>query len=217
MGSTSRSRSFRQTVSEMWRERILEGAAQVFAAKGFHRATTKEIARAAGVAEGTIYNYFENKRAILFALVEKVAAQPLKKTLLESPPEDSREFFRLLIQDRHRFFSKYGSMLAPVMAEVFTDPALREELYREIFGPLVDLLERYLQSRVEAGHFRPVSVPTIAHGIIGAVMLNLVLALANLDPRYKGISAEKLANELIEWFLVGLSVDVEKSSGRDNL
>lgn len=217
MDSTSGSRSFRQTVSEMWRERILEGAARVFAAKGFHKATTKEIARAAGVAEGTIYNYFKNKRAILFALVEKIAAQPLKKILLENPPDDPQEFFRLLIQDRHRFFSEYGSMLAPVMAEVFTDPALREELYREIFRPLVDLLERYLQRHAEAGRFRLVSVPVIAHGIIGAVMLNLVLALTGLDPRYKGISAEKLADELIVWFLAGLSTDVEKLSGRDNL
>ncbi len=38
------------------KEQILDAAAQVFAAKGFHRATTKEIAEAADVSEGTIYN-----------------------------------------------------------------------------------------------------------------------------------------------------------------
>ena len=44
------------------RTQILEAAAAVFAEKGFHKATTKEIARVAGISEGTIYNYFAQKR-----------------------------------------------------------------------------------------------------------------------------------------------------------
>jgi AcrR family transcriptional regulator len=46
------------------RERILEAARDVILSKGLVRATTKEIARAAGVSEGTLYNYFANKEAI---------------------------------------------------------------------------------------------------------------------------------------------------------
>jgi TetR/AcrR family fatty acid metabolism transcriptional regulator len=42
------------------REQILGAATRVFADKGFSRATTREVARAAGVSEGTIYNYFED-------------------------------------------------------------------------------------------------------------------------------------------------------------
>jgi AcrR family transcriptional regulator len=42
-------------------EQILDAAARLFATKGFHRTTTREIAEAADVAEGTLYNYFENK------------------------------------------------------------------------------------------------------------------------------------------------------------
>ena len=53
---------FKGQMIEARRTQILMGAAQVFAKKGFHKATTKEIAQAAGVAEGTIYNYFKNKR-----------------------------------------------------------------------------------------------------------------------------------------------------------
>jgi hypothetical protein len=37
----------------------------VFTEKGYHKATTKEIARAASISEGTIYNYFNNKRELL--------------------------------------------------------------------------------------------------------------------------------------------------------
>jgi len=42
------------------RNQILEAAASVFAAKGFHPTTIKDIAKEAGIADGTIYNYFES-------------------------------------------------------------------------------------------------------------------------------------------------------------
>ncbi|MFL7790868.1 MAG: helix-turn-helix domain-containing protein, partial [Anaerolineae bacterium] len=48
----------RQQLIEARRNQILDAAAAVFAEKGFHRTTTKEIASRAGIAEGTIYNYF---------------------------------------------------------------------------------------------------------------------------------------------------------------
>jgi TetR/AcrR family fatty acid metabolism transcriptional regulator len=52
------------------RERILRGAIKVFAQKGFHSCRVSEIARAAGVADGTIYLYFKSKDDILISLFE---------------------------------------------------------------------------------------------------------------------------------------------------
>ncbi len=46
------------------RNQILDAAAKVFAEKGFHPTTIKDIAAEAGIAHGTIYNYFENKTAL---------------------------------------------------------------------------------------------------------------------------------------------------------
>jgi TetR/AcrR family transcriptional regulator, fatty acid metabolism regulator protein len=45
---------------------ILEAAKQVFAAKGFEAASIAEIARTAGVSDGLVYRYFQNKRDLLF-------------------------------------------------------------------------------------------------------------------------------------------------------
>ncbi|RYF06468.1 MAG: TetR/AcrR family transcriptional regulator, partial [Deltaproteobacteria bacterium] len=50
--------------------RILDAALVVFASKGFHDAKISEIARMAGVADGTIYLYFKNKDALLASLFE---------------------------------------------------------------------------------------------------------------------------------------------------
>ena len=52
------------------RVRILDAALKVFATRGFYNAKVSEVAREAGVADGTIYLYFESKDALLIALFE---------------------------------------------------------------------------------------------------------------------------------------------------
>ena len=49
-----------ELVTAARRKQILDAATQVFAEKGFHRATIKDIARVAGIADGTIYTYFDS-------------------------------------------------------------------------------------------------------------------------------------------------------------
>jgi AcrR family transcriptional regulator len=51
------------------RQRILEAAQEHFASQGFQQATTRDIARAAGLGVGTLFNYFPTKEAIALALV----------------------------------------------------------------------------------------------------------------------------------------------------
>src|SRR5277367_4832712 len=52
------------------RERILDAAVRVFAKKGFHATRVIEVAKAAGVADGTIYLYFKSKDQLLVSLFE---------------------------------------------------------------------------------------------------------------------------------------------------
>jgi len=57
------------------RENILEVARQLFASQGFHETTTREIARAAGLATGTMFNYFSSKEAIVGSLASEALAE----------------------------------------------------------------------------------------------------------------------------------------------
>src|SRR5258707_13515438 len=54
------------------RTQILDAATRVFASKGFNRATIRDVAQDAGVADGTIYNYFANKTDLLFGLLDRL-------------------------------------------------------------------------------------------------------------------------------------------------
>jgi len=56
------------------RQKIVEAARQLFAAKGFEASTTRDIAGAAGIANGTLFNYFANKELILASLVAETTA-----------------------------------------------------------------------------------------------------------------------------------------------
>ncbi|MBN2224684.1 MAG: TetR/AcrR family transcriptional regulator [Deltaproteobacteria bacterium] len=56
------------------RERIIAAAERIFAQKGYFETTVAEIARDAQVAEGTIYEYFANKKDLLYAVPENYLA-----------------------------------------------------------------------------------------------------------------------------------------------
>lgn len=61
------------------RQRILEAAQRLFAAQGFEAATTRDIARAAAIAVGTLFNYFPTKESIAECLVNDACAQAAER------------------------------------------------------------------------------------------------------------------------------------------
>jgi AcrR family transcriptional regulator len=90
LGTQERSRA---TVSA-----ILEGAARIFAQRGYTGATTNHIAARAGVSIGTLYQYFPNKEALLVALTERLLDQgeamlqeAVVQTVAQSPSPELRE------------------------------------------------------------------------------------------------------------------------------
>ena len=194
----------KQTVSEMRRSSILDGAETVFCERGYNKATTKMVAKAAGVGEGTIYNYFKNKHQLLLALLEKIVMEPIKRIMLENPPDDPAYFLNLIIENRSLFVRKYGSLLASLLTEISKNPQLMTEFYQKIIKPFSDLLENYLKKQETAGHFRAINPLIISNGIIGAIWLNSAFKESSLDDRYDDISQEKLTEELIDWIIGGL-------------
>ncbi len=82
------------------REKILKAAVRIFAEKGFYNTRIAEIARDAGVADGTIYLYFKNKDDILITVFEESVADILvsfRKKLqdLDNPVDKLKAFIRL--------------------------------------------------------------------------------------------------------------------------
>ena len=73
------------------RQRILEAARQLFATSGFEACTTRQIADAAGIATGTLFNYFATKEAVLASLAAEAVAEAQRDFDVRSSQDDSLE------------------------------------------------------------------------------------------------------------------------------
>ncbi len=195
---------FKEQMVEARRNQILMGAAQVFAEKGYHKATTREIAKIAGVAEGTIYNYFANKRELLVAMIELLGTQSLKSIISNHPPADPKEFIKMILRDRYQLVTERGYLIAPVLAEMFSDMELRQEVYRQVAMPMTAHLEQYIQMNIDSGLFRRVNPVITTRAFIGAIVINFAIKITQMDPRYEAISAEEMIEELASLFLAML-------------
>src|SRR6516225_6333394 len=73
-----RGRGKRSQNKENTKRAILEAALELFAQKGFYRSTTKAISRQAGIAEGTLFNYFETKEDLALYFLEQELAKTIE-------------------------------------------------------------------------------------------------------------------------------------------
>ena len=195
---------FKEQMIEARRTQILMGAARVFAEKGFHKATTKEIARAAGVSEGTIYNYFENKRELLVAMIDAIGMQSVRNIVAGSPPEDPRAYLRAVLKDRYQLAKNFGARLAPIIAEMLTDKEMRDTVYNRIAVPIAAYIEQFIQTNIDRGRFRPVDPVITTRAFVGTVFVSFGLKISGLDAHYDQISEDELIEQLISTLLDGL-------------
>src|SRR5919205_2527287 len=74
------------------REAILRAATEVFARNGYFNAKVADVARAAGVADGTVYLYFKSKEELLHSIFDRGVAAALEEARREiAPLRDARE------------------------------------------------------------------------------------------------------------------------------
>jgi AcrR family transcriptional regulator len=157
-------------------EQIQDAAARLFAMKGFHRTTTREIAEAAEVSEGSIYNYFENKNDLLFSIIGRLAAsRALGAPLAEEGGTDTRQLFLMLFKRMQESFDQHNHMQQAILAEVLTDCDLRQRFYEEVVEPAITSLEEQIQSRISTGTLRPIDARMSAHLLISIWFGYLVL------------------------------------------
>jgi AcrR family transcriptional regulator len=173
----------RRQLVEARRAQIIDAAARVFAEKGFHRATTREIASAAGVSEGTIYNYFDSKADLLIGIMARLAElEQLDVELTQALQGDVKDFMIAISRHRLACVQRGQELLQAVLPEVLVDPELRQRFYRQYVLRIATLMEQYVQARIELGHVRPVDVPLTVRVVQGAFIGLLILRMLGDEP-----------------------------------
>lgn len=173
----------RRQLVQARRAQIIDAAARVFAEKGFHRATTREIASAAGVSEGTIYNYFDSKADLLIGIMACLAElEQLDVELTQALQGDVKDFMIAISRHRLACVQRDQELLQAVLPEVLVDPELRQRFYRQYVLRIATLMEQYVQARIELGHMRPVDAPLAVRVVQGAFIGLLILWILGDEP-----------------------------------
>jgi AcrR family transcriptional regulator len=162
----SNSRRERQAAQRL--EHILGAAAHLFAEQGFHRTTTKDIAQAADVSEGTLYNYFDNKNDLLFSILERLGEYELPTDWKnEELAPDAREFMLQMLHLRRSFVDENSVMLQAIYSEILANKELRQRYNLQMIAPTLTALEQILRQRADLHQIdHDIDIPASARVIV---------------------------------------------------
>jgi AcrR family transcriptional regulator len=147
------------------RKEILEAAAEIFAGKGYDNTTTRDIAEAVDMGESTLYNYFQNKRDILLAIIDSKRIEMDEFLAKIHQVSDRQGLVRLIDQAMVFWFSRIH-FTRTLIGEAWRDPeifAIFQLRLERLFILIKGFLDRYIQ----AGQFRTVQSDLTARMILG--------------------------------------------------
>jgi AcrR family transcriptional regulator len=160
------------------REQILEAGLRLFAERGYHGATIKEIAREAGIkSSALIYWYFEDKedlfRAILkeFSPLVRLTAGP--EALMERAPEEV-----LPMLARAHLDSYDDPVVVRLLRISLSESALNSEVEDQFIGNAQEVVLKffvaYLERQIELGRIKPHDPQSGAHSFVGMLIIYIL-------------------------------------------
>jgi TetR/AcrR family fatty acid metabolism transcriptional regulator len=189
---------------------ILRAAISVMAKSGYHHAQISRIARAAGVADGTVYLYFKNKEDILISLIRNGINQIVQQfEYALSPDLDARAKLSRIVSV---YFRELGT--DPDFATVSqvylrqVDANIRRQI-GDIMKPFYDVLDGTVEQGIEEGWFRTGINRRIARRMVFGTMDDTVTAWVLTGRKY---DLEALSPDVVDLLLHGLTTPV-----KDNL
>ncbi len=186
------------------REKILRAAIQVFARKGFYQSKVSEIARAADVADGTIYLYFHNKDDILISLFEEAMTKIIDHMRSQIDREqDPRKKIEQFAKTHMGLIKKDRALAEVIQVETRQSSKFMKEYDNRKFAQYLDLISEIIVEGQTQKVFRPDINPGIAkRAFFGA--LDELSRLWVLAPQKK-YSIPKAARQISDYFLKGLA------------
>lgn len=195
-----------ELVAAARRTQILDAATKVFAEKGLHRATIKDVARAAGVADGTIYNYFANKDALLIGILDRVNESQRRAADFAAAAEaEPATFIRDYTTQRlTRLSSTNLDVLRVILSELLINPTLAQAYFAQVVAPTFTTGEQPFTAWTAAGKARTRD-PRLATRAMAGTVLGLLL-LRMLGDAYLEEHWSQVADVVADLVLHGLAV-----------
>jgi len=166
------------------RARLLKAATALFAAKGFHETSTREVACKARVNEITIFRQFKNKQELYLQVLNSKLGVMVPESLIPllRSSGNSEEVF-------HSLAEHLEQLLDPVFLRLVFYAALEKpELLRKCYGPRLmsfhEILGEHIRDRIDNGVLRNVEPILMGRALVGVIAYQQILSqLLGADSR----------------------------------
>ena len=152
------------------KEKIFEASIDLFSQKGFNTVSVREIARQAGIREGSIYNHYKNKEAILDAIIDYFKSEISKGSLPDDESADLMDqgpemYFKVgikMFMDRINV-PKMEKLWRLVLIETYHNEKIREFFKKEILEEPLAAWEKIFRIMIEKKLIKPVDPRALAY------------------------------------------------------
>ena len=166
---------------------ILNAAFNLFISKGYLETKIIDIADAAGIGKGTVYEYFESKDAIFFELFKtKVAAS--YENLSELPDKKIpcevkiKEYLDTELENTSRYtFNKNFLVDMMMKSDAFRNPDLIHSIHKLIRNKFT-ILYRIIEEGINNGEFRYMDPSLAAVSVMGSINFYISIDFSPIDP-----------------------------------
>ncbi|MEH2012360.1 TetR/AcrR family transcriptional regulator [Nostoc sp.] len=191
--------------STLTRRRLIEAASQVFASLGVQGATTREIARVAGVNEVTLFRHFASKEQLLGAVIEnafvlQTEALAHSEAWTQDLKIDLTQYARLY----NSMLEAHEDLIRTFIGEAKRHPEAAKQVIQEAAKPLGEKLIAYLQSSQKRGIVRADLEPFPAVDMFtGMLLAGMLCRSAKFNQR--SYSCEDYIETCVDIFVRGIT------------
>ena len=187
---------------------IVESAQKVFCSSGFEKGSIDEIAKAAGIAEGTIYRYFDSKRGLLDEVLQRhysVLFDDIQQALPSIEGRDNR--LRYLIRRTLLMISEDRSMCRLRSLYARQVGGERPSLARDQNLRMAVLMTNEIKAGMKDGSFRLDTSPSIVCYMIGGAIELTEYSYMNTG---KAIDLDKVTNSI--WRIISGGIESREAT-----
>ncbi|AFY68109.1 TetR/AcrR family transcriptional regulator [Geitlerinema sp. PCC 7407] len=186
------------------RTRILQAAQRLFARRGYDGTTTRDLAQEAGVAEGTLFRHFANKKAILVEVATQGWVELLTDLLTELSEMGSYKAVAQVMRRRMLNFHKNADMMRVCFMEAQFHTDLRERIQQEVVDKMMDVAEAFFQTAMDRGVYRRMDPKVIARVFLGMFAIAGFSQETIMEPDASPAAIQAMAEGLADIFLNGV-------------
>ena len=189
--------------------KILKAAQRLFARRGYGGTTTRDLAQAAGVAEGTLFRHFESKKAILVRVATDGWVELLTDLLTELSEMASYKAIGQVMRRRMGNLPRNADLMRVCFMEAQFHPELREQVQGEVISKMIDVTEAFFETAIDRGIYRPMDSRVVARIFLGMFAIAGFSESTLGDDTSSPRAMQAMAEGLADIFLNGVLAERE--------